>query len=76
MWGTARVLDFLARQRDLYKYLHDQTARLMNHGLKAVEIAERLALPQSQARTWHEARTSGRHVEFRHEQFSGMGAGD
>jgi len=53
VWGNARVLDFLARQRDLYKYLHDQTARLMNHGLKAVEIAERLALPQSQSRTWH-----------------------
>jgi alkyl sulfatase BDS1-like metallo-beta-lactamase superfamily hydrolase len=32
VWGNARVLDFLARQRDLYKYLHDQTARLMNHG--------------------------------------------
>ena len=53
VWGNARVLDFLARQRDLYKYLHDQTARLMNHGLKAVEIAERLALPQSLGRTWH-----------------------
>ena len=53
VWGNARVLDFLARQRDLYKFLHDQTARLMNHGLKAVEIAERLALPQSLARTWH-----------------------
>jgi alkyl sulfatase BDS1-like metallo-beta-lactamase superfamily hydrolase len=53
VWGNARVLDFLARQRDLYKYLHDQTARLMNHGLKAVEIAERLALPQSLSRTWH-----------------------
>jgi linear primary-alkylsulfatase len=53
VWGNARVLDFLARQRDLYKYLHDQTARLMNHGLKAVEIAERLALPESLARTWH-----------------------
>src|SRR6266849_2057611 len=53
VWGNARVLDYLARQRDLYKYLHDQTARLMNHGLKAVEIAERLALPQSLARTWH-----------------------
>ena len=53
VWGNPRLLDFLARQRDLYKYLHDQTARLMNHGLKAVEIAERLALPASQARTWH-----------------------
>jgi alkyl sulfatase BDS1-like metallo-beta-lactamase superfamily hydrolase len=53
VWGNARVLDFLGRQRDLYKFLHDQTVRLMNHGYKAVEIAERLALPRSLARTWH-----------------------
>ncbi len=53
VWGTARVRDFLGAQRDLYKYLHDQTLRLMNHGLKAAEIAERLALPASLASTWH-----------------------
>ena len=47
VWGNARVLDYLAKQRDTYKYLHDQTLRLMNHGLKAAEIAERLALPKS-----------------------------
>jgi len=53
VWGNARVADFLAKQRDLYKYLHDQTVRLMNHGYKASEIAERLALPKSLASTWH-----------------------
>jgi len=53
VWGNARVLDFLGKQRDLYKYLHDQTVRLMNHGYKAVEIAERLTLPRSLASTWH-----------------------
>jgi alkyl sulfatase BDS1-like metallo-beta-lactamase superfamily hydrolase len=53
VWGNARVRDFLGRQRDLYKYLHDQTARLMNHGYKAAEIAERLALPKSLGSTWH-----------------------
>jgi alkyl sulfatase BDS1-like metallo-beta-lactamase superfamily hydrolase len=53
VWGHARVHDFLSRQRDLYKYLHDQTVRLMNHGYKAIEIAERLVLPRSQAATWH-----------------------
>jgi alkyl sulfatase BDS1-like metallo-beta-lactamase superfamily hydrolase len=53
VWGNARVLDFLGKQRDLYKYLHDQTVRLMNHGYKAVEIAERLTLPRSLAATWH-----------------------
>jgi len=53
VWGNARVRDFLSRQRDLYKFLHDQTVRLMNHGEKAAEIAERLALPKSLASTWH-----------------------
>ena len=53
VWGNERVQDFLGKQRDLYKYLHDQTVRLMNHGYKAVEIAERLALPKSLASTWH-----------------------
>ena len=53
VWGNARVLEFLGKQRDLYKYLHDQTVRLMNHGYKAAEIAERLALPKSLASAWH-----------------------
>lgn len=53
VWGGARVLDYLGAQRDLYKYLHDQTVRLMNHGYKAAEIAERLTLPKSLAGAWH-----------------------
>jgi alkyl sulfatase BDS1-like metallo-beta-lactamase superfamily hydrolase len=53
VWGRARALDFLARQRDLYKFLHDQTLRLMNHGWKAAEIAEHLRLPSGLAHTWH-----------------------
>jgi linear primary-alkylsulfatase len=53
VWGNARVLDYLRKQRDLYKYLHDQTVRLMNRGHTAAEIAERLRLPASLASTWH-----------------------
>jgi len=53
IWDNHRVLDFLTKQRDLYKYLHDQTVRLMNHGWKAAEIAERLTLPRSLSTTWH-----------------------
>jgi alkyl sulfatase BDS1-like metallo-beta-lactamase superfamily hydrolase len=53
VWDNHRVLDFLTKQRDLYKYLHDQTVRLMNHGWKAAEIAERLTLPKSLSETWH-----------------------
>ncbi len=53
VWGTARILDYLGKQRDLYKFLHDQTVRLMNHGYAPAEIAECLALPESLASTWH-----------------------
>ncbi|MEZ5817872.1 MAG: alkyl sulfatase dimerization domain-containing protein [Hyphomicrobiaceae bacterium] len=52
VWGNGRVLDFLAKQRDAYKFLHDQTVRLMSHGLKAAEIAEQLRFPQSLAQEW------------------------
>ena len=44
-WGTADVKHFLALQRDLYRFIHDQTMRHANHGLTAPEIAEMLTLP-------------------------------
>jgi alkyl sulfatase BDS1-like metallo-beta-lactamase superfamily hydrolase len=52
-WGRERIVDFLAKQRDLYAYIHDQTLRLLNKGLVAGEIAEVLELPESLAREWH-----------------------
>ena len=33
-WGRERIVDFLAKQRDLYGYIHDQTLRLLNKGLR------------------------------------------
>jgi alkyl sulfatase BDS1-like metallo-beta-lactamase superfamily hydrolase len=52
VWGGEAVDGFLRRQRDLYKYVHDQTLRWMNHGLLAGEIAERLQLPQALLDDW------------------------
>ena len=52
-WGTARVCQFLAEQRDLYRVLHDQTVRLMSHGLKPAEIAEGMTLPSGLTQRWH-----------------------
>jgi alkyl sulfatase BDS1-like metallo-beta-lactamase superfamily hydrolase len=52
-WGTERMVEFLATQRDLYGYIHDQTLRLLNKGLVATEIAEQLELPPSLERAWH-----------------------
>jgi len=44
IWGSDRIRDYLTKQRDLYKYVHDQTLRLINHGFTAPEIAEQLKL--------------------------------
>lgn len=53
LWGNERIVDYLRKQRDLYSYLHDQTLRLINHGLTGPEIAETLELPPSLDREWH-----------------------
>ena len=47
VWGQDNIQTFLTTQRDAYRYLHDQTVRLMNAGLTAPEIAEQLHLPPS-----------------------------
>lgn len=52
IWGNDRIIAFLAKQRDLYKFIHDQTVRLLNHGLTPTEIAEQLKLPPSLASDW------------------------
>ncbi|NDI16326.1 MAG: MBL fold metallo-hydrolase, partial [Actinobacteria bacterium] len=44
-WGNADLREFLILQRDLYKWMHDQTMRLANKGYTALEIAEELTLP-------------------------------
>jgi len=48
-WGNQRIVEHITKQRDVYKYLHDQTLRLANHGLTPLEIAERMELPPSLA---------------------------
>ncbi|MDU3130306.1 MAG: alkyl sulfatase dimerization domain-containing protein, partial [Bradyrhizobium sp.] len=53
VWGAGRVDTVIREQRDLYKFAHDQTVRLMNHGLTASEIAETIALPKSLEGAWH-----------------------
>ncbi|MBI1261998.1 MAG: MBL fold metallo-hydrolase [Rhizobiales bacterium] len=52
-WGRQKAEIFLRKQRDLYKYIHDQTLRLANHGLTPLEIAEEIALPPTLAEEWY-----------------------
>lgn len=44
-WGNASIVDYFKKQRDLYKYIHDQSVRLMNMGYTGEEISEKIALP-------------------------------
>lgn len=51
-FGTGEVVGSLTAQRDNYRYLHDQTVRLMNKGETQVELAEKLAQPPALAKDW------------------------
>ncbi|MFN8034453.1 MAG: alkyl sulfatase dimerization domain-containing protein [Acidimicrobiia bacterium] len=52
-WERERAVEFLAMQRDMYLYLHDQTLRLMNQGYVGAEIAEMLDMPPALEAAWH-----------------------
>lgn len=47
IWGRERIVEFITHHRDVYKYTHDQTVRLINAGLTPNEIAEQVRLPAS-----------------------------
>lgn len=52
IWDNARVVDYLEKQRDLYKFIHDRTVNLMNKGYTGEEIAEQIKLPKSLEQLW------------------------
>lgn len=51
--GGENVRALLSRQRDLYKFINDQTIRLINHGETMTEIAEKLELPDALGQDWN-----------------------
>ena len=51
-FGGPEVVSWLTLQRDNYKFLHDQTVRLMNNGLTQAEIAEQLKPLPGLANQW------------------------
>jgi alkyl sulfatase BDS1-like metallo-beta-lactamase superfamily hydrolase len=52
VWGNARVRAALENHRDLYKYIHDQTLRMMNSGMTPAEISAALTLPPGLEKDW------------------------
>ncbi len=62
-WGTEVIADYMANQRDLYRWIHDQTLRLANLGRTPTEIAEELELPPG---LWDDYRCHGYYGTLSH----------
>lgn len=52
-WGNQKIISYLSNQRDMFKFIHDQTLNLVNKGLTMNEIAETLTLPPGLANEWY-----------------------
>ena len=53
VWGRAELCLYLEEQRDIYKYIHDQTLRLANMGATPNEIAAQIEEPDWLAEKFH-----------------------
>jgi alkyl sulfatase BDS1-like metallo-beta-lactamase superfamily hydrolase len=51
-FGNAEVVKLLKSQRDLYRYINDETLRMANRGMTMREIADSLKMPVSLANVW------------------------
>ena len=63
MWGQEEIVDYFKLQRDMYKYTHDQTVRLMNQGYIGSEISEMIEFPEEIDQNWS---TRGYYGTLRH----------
>jgi alkyl sulfatase BDS1-like metallo-beta-lactamase superfamily hydrolase len=52
-FGNARVVEILENERDMYKFINDQTLNLANKGYTMDEIADRVKLPASLRQYWY-----------------------
>ncbi|NDV10207.1 MBL fold metallo-hydrolase [Rhodococcus sp. IEGM 248] len=52
VWGVDQIRHFMGMQRDMYRFMHDETLRLINHGYTGNEIAETLTLPTELDQYW------------------------
>lgn len=53
MWENAKIVEYIKKQRDMYKYIHDQSVNLMNKGYTGSEIAEMIKLPPELDQQWY-----------------------
>ena len=53
VYGNDKVMELLENQRDMYKFVHDQTLNLINKGYTMDEIASMIELPDSLKSYWY-----------------------
>jgi alkyl sulfatase BDS1-like metallo-beta-lactamase superfamily hydrolase len=63
VWGNDNIVPYFKKQRDIYKFTHDQSVRLMNQGYNGEEISEMLKLPPELESNWP---TRGYYGTLRH----------
>ncbi len=51
-WGNENIKKHVAKQRDTYKFMHDQVLRLANHGYTIDEVGDMVKLPKALDQTW------------------------
>jgi alkyl sulfatase BDS1-like metallo-beta-lactamase superfamily hydrolase len=52
VWGQDNIEEYLVTQRDTYRFIHDETLRLANHGYGPRDIANMIELPEPLAKTF------------------------
>jgi alkyl sulfatase BDS1-like metallo-beta-lactamase superfamily hydrolase len=62
-WGNTSIVDYFKKQRDVYKFTHDQSVRMMNQGMTGEEISEAIKLPPELENNWN---TRGYYGTLRH----------
>jgi len=51
-WGNDNINEHVAKQRDTYKFMHDQVLRLANHGYTIDEVGDMVKMPKALDQTW------------------------
>ena len=51
-WGNDNINEHVAKQRDTYKFMHDQVLRLANHGYTIDEVGDMVKMPEALDQTW------------------------
>ena len=63
--GNQKIVEYMTLQRDNYGFIHNQTLRLINSGMKMQDVGVALEsmVPESLAQVWH---THGYHGTYSH----------